>query len=80
MASGPSITVHLGPVSARFEHDHNYRNLEQNEEKELGCHKVLRTETESNSYLKDSQTSIRKPTLSQLLGFNRFPRLDLLRR
>uniref|UniRef100_A0A1J3K5M9 Disease resistance protein RRS1 n=1 Tax=Noccaea caerulescens TaxID=107243 RepID=A0A1J3K5M9_NOCCA len=50
--------VHLGPVPARLEHDQNYRDLEQNEEKELGA------PHQSSSSLSDSLTSIRKPTQS----------------
>ncbi|KAL0727492.1 hypothetical protein Bca4012_023585 [Brassica carinata] len=46
----------------------NYRNLEQNEGKALGSHKVLVTETvpnQSNSSLTDSLTRIPKPTQSE---------------
>ncbi|VVB12434.1 unnamed protein product [Arabis nemorensis] len=59
--------VHLGRVSACLEDDQNYRNLEQNEGKELGSHKFLKIESahsQSNSSLTDSPTSFRKPTQS----------------
>lgn len=52
------LQVHLGPVPARLEHDQNYRDLEQNEEKELGA------PHQSSSSLSDSLTSFRKPTQS----------------
>lgn len=61
------LQVHLGPVSARLEHDQNYRYLKHNEGKELGSHKFLTTETspsQSISSLTESPTSIRKPAQS----------------
>lgn len=58
------LQVHLGPVSARLEHDQNYRNVEQNEGKELGSHKFLKIETAPNHSNSSLTDSLGKPTQS----------------